>query len=825
MAFNNACVHAHAKKDYARARAIADRAQVYAAENPYIYHAAGCAYAAVGDLRAALEQVKEALAKGYDHVEKVENDADLGELLQWPEFKQLFLTWRAEQAKSEQVVEAHEQNFELAVLRHDKPVLVDFTASWCGPCQRQAPIVERLAAESRGRYRVAKLDIDANEELSKSYDVRSVPTLIVFVNGEVKGRQTGLTDKTTLMRLLETAGVGADAPPAPSGPPPRPESVPADAEWIEKDKEWELVTKDADGKKEGPVRWWRKDGSLCCEAVFEHGVETGPYTRYHENGERSQWGAMQNDQRFGVCSWQRSTGATTENTIPPQLPKSIWRSEQEFATDGTMSLCRFYDKEGRELDVQGKPVPARPRALPAFAERFQVGEGAPPRWEDGRRRANDGERVGLWRYWDDAGKLVEEVTYDADARRRRAFGADARVTVEGAYAPEKGRFPGGGRNPGRPAGVWRFFDESGTVLAEGDLSRHTLGGADDEAILAFLRAPRPVGVPADARYDARGERWALGETGTSGARTGTWSFWSKDGRLEERLAYDAEGKSVHQMLFFASGKPSVEGSYDLDDDGDPDDKLGTWRVFSPDGTAVAEVDVREEPWKTVSRYAAATFADVVRMTKLSPSPLAEEAQKVGFSKLSDPDKDNRYCWGGIRHHVPVLLNALVRGEPALRRTAFGLLFDETFHQGTIYEASARLTPFFIRLVGDPTTAKEDRERYFGALRCYAESLARSLPQVDEDAPAAKWLGFMHDAFVRARSQFVAWARTGEPDVRDRAATLLTLGVFGGAEDVLPEIWSLFRAEREAVRRAQLALGFAKLAQSPDARSRLAAALE
>src|SRR5262249_30214801 len=116
----------------------------------------------------------------------------------------------------------------------------------------------------------------------------------------------------------------------------------------------------------------------------------------------------------------------------------------------------------------------------------------------------------------------------------------------------------------------------------------------------------------------------------------------------------------------------------------------------------------------------------------------------------------------------------------------------------------------------------ERERYFGALRCYAESLAQFLPQVPDEAPAAKWMGFMKDAFVRARSQFVTWARTGDPDTRDRATVLLTLGVFG--DEALQDLFGLFRAEKDTPRRAQLALGLGKVARAPEARGRIASAL-
>jgi hypothetical protein len=96
-AMNNACIQAHAAKAYDAAVRIADRAQPVAHENPYIYHSAACAYAAVGDLARAFEQVKLAVAHDYDHLNKVEVDSDLGALLEWPEFKTLFRDWHARQ--------------------------------------------------------------------------------------------------------------------------------------------------------------------------------------------------------------------------------------------------------------------------------------------------------------------------------------------------------------------------------------------------------------------------------------------------------------------------------------------------------------------------------------------------------------------------------------------------------------------------------------------------------------------------------------------------------------------------------------------------------
>jgi predicted S18 family serine protease len=94
---NNACVQAHAVKAYDTAARIADRAQPVAHENPYIYHSAACAYAALGDYAKAFHQIKLAFEHDYDHLGRVETDEDLGPVREWPEFKALFRDWHARQ--------------------------------------------------------------------------------------------------------------------------------------------------------------------------------------------------------------------------------------------------------------------------------------------------------------------------------------------------------------------------------------------------------------------------------------------------------------------------------------------------------------------------------------------------------------------------------------------------------------------------------------------------------------------------------------------------------------------------------------------------------
>ena len=106
---------------------------------------------------------------------------------------------------AENVIEFNDQNFDSDVLEAGTPVLVDFWAVWCGPCKAIAPIVEEIANDYNGKVKVGKMDVDRNNQVAMRYGIRSIPTLLVFNNGEVVDQIIGNVGKESIESMLNKA--------------------------------------------------------------------------------------------------------------------------------------------------------------------------------------------------------------------------------------------------------------------------------------------------------------------------------------------------------------------------------------------------------------------------------------------------------------------------------------------------------------------------------------------------------------------------------------------------------------------------------------------
>ena len=99
-------------------------------------------------------------------------------------------------------VKVTDESFERDVLQSDKPVLVDFWAEWCGPCKMIAPVLEEIAGDTAGKLRVGKVNVDENLEIARRFEVMSIPTLIVFKDGQPAKRLVGAKPKGALLEEL-----------------------------------------------------------------------------------------------------------------------------------------------------------------------------------------------------------------------------------------------------------------------------------------------------------------------------------------------------------------------------------------------------------------------------------------------------------------------------------------------------------------------------------------------------------------------------------------------------------------------------------------------
>jgi thioredoxin 1 len=105
---------------------------------------------------------------------------------------------------SDQIIHTSDDAFEQEVLQSAVPVLVDYWAEWCGPCKMIAPILDEVAKEYQGRIKVAKLNIDENQQTPPKYGIRGIPTLMLFKNGNVEATKVGALSKSQLTAFIDS---------------------------------------------------------------------------------------------------------------------------------------------------------------------------------------------------------------------------------------------------------------------------------------------------------------------------------------------------------------------------------------------------------------------------------------------------------------------------------------------------------------------------------------------------------------------------------------------------------------------------------------------
>ena len=105
--------------------------------------------------------------------------------------------------ENSETITLNESNFDRELTQDDKPMIVDFWAEWCGPCKMIAPLLDEIAREKGGAVKVAKVNVDDNQSLSFKYNIRAIPALLFFKNGQLRDQVVGVTSKKDLLSRLE----------------------------------------------------------------------------------------------------------------------------------------------------------------------------------------------------------------------------------------------------------------------------------------------------------------------------------------------------------------------------------------------------------------------------------------------------------------------------------------------------------------------------------------------------------------------------------------------------------------------------------------------
>lgn len=325
-------------------------------------------------------------------------------------------------------------------------------------------------------------------------------------------------------------------------PTSRPANIPTTAVWDETPGEYCDVP-ELDGKRHGRARWYRADGSLACESGYEHGVEEGPYTRYHPGGDISQVGTMHRDKIHGEVCWTRGPAESPEATVPPQCGTNVVGVRQVHE-HGVPYPGHFFDGEDNEVLPDGSSLPARPQGVPPEAA-FDPQDG---RWFLGLGSGGFEQRDGKWSWWTSEGTRAQETEYERGTQlTERKFHDDGSLFVERIKDAQ-----------GRELRTAYFY-------TDGDLNHSTDNSYEGDTL---------VGVEIHKyRYDLRAK--AAREDGEMG-----WEWFDTKGSSQAR-GQVVDEEAVGAWTFIDEGKTynldlsGRELSADVDEDFDPLGLLGT----------------------------------------------------------------------------------------------------------------------------------------------------------------------------------------------------------------------------------------------------------
>lgn len=216
--------------------------------------------------------------------------------------------------------------------------------------------------------------------------------------------------------------------------PPRPESVPEAAVYSPDFDSWELTSLGPDGKREGECRFYRRDGSLYLCSTFRAGVQDGPFTMFHPNGQLAREGIYAQGELDGACVAYASDAATTLPLRACCVPDNATTLRAEYR-HGQIVRQDFYDAEERALAPNGSPLPARPEAVSALADFDDLSW----RWVV-REQKNPVRHVD--RFFTAEGLLCEELEYSGGLKRARRLFDEASLLREASEFDDEGRLHG-----------------------------------------------------------------------------------------------------------------------------------------------------------------------------------------------------------------------------------------------------------------------------------------------------------------------------------------------------------------------------------------------